>query len=79
MVQVPAVNAVTVFPFMEHTMGVREVRLTESPDEALAIKLALVPAVSPKGWAKVIEGRVVPITINDLDIFAAATNVLSPT
>ena len=49
MLQVPVLCGVTVAPATVHMAGVLEVKLTARPDEAVAVKFALLPRVWSAG------------------------------
>ena len=52
-VQAPALSIVAVFPETEQTAGVDAVKLTASPEEAVAVRVSLVPTVCAGMTAKV--------------------------
>ena len=52
-VQAPALSIVAVFPETAQTVGVDAVKLTASPEEAVAVSVSLVPTVCAGMVAKV--------------------------
>ena len=53
--QAPALSMVAVFPETEHTAGVDAVKLTASPEEAVAVSVIFVPTVCAGMVAKVMD------------------------